>query len=62
MLYPLSIKLSHLSLLTEHFYSCHMKNIDNKMLSNKAGYKIVRALAYNFDKKETVSRRKCTMY
>ena len=39
-----------------------MMNIDNKMLSNKAGYKVVCALAYNFDKKETVSRRKCTMY
>lgn len=35
------------------------ENIDDKMLGNKAGYKIVRALAYNCDKKK-LCRRKCT--
>ena len=28
------------------------ENIDDKMLGNKAGYKIAHALAYNCDKKK----------
>lgn len=62
----MSIKLSHLSLPTKHLHSCNnVKNIDDKMLSNNARYKIVHSVDYNYDKKkplyvEEKTRRKCT--